>query len=415
MQKGSQFGDTLLISELQAPYSTQLLKRVSFVKGNEGVTYDEAWLQKLLMAHPGILPIGQIESGFTDLVPICRELPIGSGFADNLFATSNGDIVLVECKLWRNPQARREVVAQIIEYASVLATWTYEALDKAVKLSLTSEMPTESAPCSLYEAVSTSSPDIDEASFHDAVSLNLRLGRVLLLIVGDGIRAELETMAEFLQKYAGLHFTLSLIEIAVFELPSQGFIVQPRVLVKTESILRGVVRLEDAKLIIKPDSADANIAPIRKANITEEEFFQELDRKLPGNSNALRGFLNTLSDLNVQPNYGVRTLTLRWTAEDSTWNLGTIVNSGEVWMDYHASHAFNRHALKQSKRYLESLAALVPGTIVKPTKGMGAWNIANANGHALLVSELLADEERITGWVNAIQQFEKDILNQENE
>lgn len=62
---------------------------------------------------------------------------------------------------------------------------------------------------SLYEAVSAKA-EIDEASFHDAVSRNLRFGRFLLLIVGHGIREEVESMTEFLQQYAGFHFTLAI-------------------------------------------------------------------------------------------------------------------------------------------------------------------------------------------------------------
>lgn len=46
-------------------------------------------------------------------------------FLDLLGVTPAGRIVLVECKLWRNPQARREVVAQVPEYASLLQDWSY--------------------------------------------------------------------------------------------------------------------------------------------------------------------------------------------------------------------------------------------------------------------------------------------------
>ena len=82
--------------------------------------YDEAWLQTLLHCHPEVFPIGQIESGYGDLIPLCRELPLlfdggRSGALDNLFVTRDGKLVLVEAKLWRNPEARREVVAQVLE------------------------------------------------------------------------------------------------------------------------------------------------------------------------------------------------------------------------------------------------------------------------------------------------------------
>jgi len=40
------------------------------------------------------------------MVPICVELPIGSKYLDNLLVTPRGDLALIECKLWRNPEAR---------------------------------------------------------------------------------------------------------------------------------------------------------------------------------------------------------------------------------------------------------------------------------------------------------------------
>lgn len=81
--------------------------------------FDERWLQELLFAHPELVPLERIEPGAGSIVNLLREfaLPRSSGlvFLDLLAVTRSGRIVLVECKLWRNPQARREVVAQLIE------------------------------------------------------------------------------------------------------------------------------------------------------------------------------------------------------------------------------------------------------------------------------------------------------------
>ena len=64
----------------------QRLKRVRFEKGNdEG--YKERWLQKLVSRYPSLLPIEQIEPALMPAISICMELPLASGFADNLYAT----------------------------------------------------------------------------------------------------------------------------------------------------------------------------------------------------------------------------------------------------------------------------------------------------------------------------------------
>ncbi len=34
--------------------------------------------------------------------------------------------MLVEAKLWRNPEARRKVIGQILDYAKELSRWNYE-------------------------------------------------------------------------------------------------------------------------------------------------------------------------------------------------------------------------------------------------------------------------------------------------
>jgi hypothetical protein len=61
------------------------------------------------------------------------ELPLASGFVDNLYATPDGDLIVGETKLFRNPEARREVVGQVIDYAKDLSALSYEQLEDAIK------------------------------------------------------------------------------------------------------------------------------------------------------------------------------------------------------------------------------------------------------------------------------------------
>jgi hypothetical protein len=83
--------------------------------------------------------------------------------------------------------------------------------------------------------------------FFDAVSRNLERERFLPLVIGDGIQQAIENIAAFLQQHAGMHFTLGLVELAIFELPSEmgGYLVQPRILVQTKNIDRGIVTIEN--------------------------------------------------------------------------------------------------------------------------------------------------------------------------
>ena len=60
----------------------------------------------------------QIEPGIGRLIPVCMELPLSVGPVDNLLVTPEGNVVMVEVKLWSNPEARRKVVAQALDYAT---------------------------------------------------------------------------------------------------------------------------------------------------------------------------------------------------------------------------------------------------------------------------------------------------------
>jgi hypothetical protein len=95
------------------------LKPVTQRGGGDAVS--EADIQALVQAYPACLPITEIDAMFSGPVPICTELNTPAGAIDNFMVTPSGLPVLVECKLWRNPEGRREVVGQILDYAKELS------------------------------------------------------------------------------------------------------------------------------------------------------------------------------------------------------------------------------------------------------------------------------------------------------
>lgn len=217
--------------------ATQVLSQLDLRATSGNVS--EAWIQDLVHRHPGCLPIAEVDPAFGNPVPLCRELSTPAGSIDNLLMTPSGLPVIVECKLWRNPEGRREVVGQILDYAKELARWSASDLQREVAR----RVPGEGNP--LLRLMSEAGHSVDEISFNDALTLNLRRGRFLLLIVGDGIREGVEAIAEYLQANAGLHFSLGLIEMPVFHNPGGGHLVIPRVLARTTNIVRQVVTVPE--------------------------------------------------------------------------------------------------------------------------------------------------------------------------
>jgi len=226
-----QYGDPVIITDLGA----ETLARVPTHANESSGGYAEDWLQELIFKHPECLPIAEIDNGYSGLVPICRELPTPAGPVDVLYATPQGRLAIVEAKLWRNPEARREVVGQILDYAKELSRWRYEDLQRQVSRK------TGRKGNALFEIVSERNPGISEPQFVDEVSRSLRTGQFLMLIVGDGIREGVDAIAGFLEDYATLQFTFGLVELPVYKLSDGRRLVQPRVLAKTAIIKRIVV------------------------------------------------------------------------------------------------------------------------------------------------------------------------------
>lgn len=217
---------------ISADGTSTLLERLPLGTGTG--SYSERWLQEILFAHPSALPIREIDPHAGDLVPVCMELETGAGPADILYVTRTGQLVLVETKLWRNAEARRVVVAQILDYAKELSRWTYEDLSRQTAIA------SKRGPGFLLDCVRARYPDLDEAAFVDGINRSLVTGDFILIIAGDGIRHGAESLVSFLDRYGNLRFHLALVEAASYRLADGTIFLQPRLLSKTELLARSV-------------------------------------------------------------------------------------------------------------------------------------------------------------------------------
>jgi len=244
--------------------------------------FSEDWLQKLLFENPTILPFPDLEPAFDGSVPIVRELATTAGPVDLVYVNSKGYITLVETKLWRNPEARRSVVAQLIDYAKEIADWSYEEFIAAIRKSDTGA--NRVADPLINQFSDMEGDDFDQTVFIDRVTRNLQKGRFLLLIVGDGIQEGVEKMADFLQQTPHLGYSLGLVELAVYrEGPERKgtLYVQPKILARTREIVRAIVELKIpatySDISVTLPAEDSKRSAPRK-RLTEEEFFEELQK-----------------------------------------------------------------------------------------------------------------------------------------
>jgi hypothetical protein len=196
---------------------------------------NEAWLRDTLFSNPEILPINDIDPSFGPLLPLCRELRTEAGPLDIAYISPTGRLTLVECKLWRNPEARRKVVAQVLDYARAISRWSYSDLQRQVSMATGRQ---GNIPFELARAVN---PTLVEHQFADSVVRTMRSGRFLLLIAGDGIREDVGALAELINRNAALGFSFGLVEVGLYDLGDDGMMIQPRVTARTHVFERNVV------------------------------------------------------------------------------------------------------------------------------------------------------------------------------
>src|SRR6266853_4456842 len=112
------FGVPLLLS---GNMTGTLLPRAT-MQSDSAQAYQECALQEVIDRWPSILPITDFYPSVEGVCSLGREIPIpvadgAEGYIDNLLVTDDAHLVIVETKLWRNPEALREVIAQALQYS----------------------------------------------------------------------------------------------------------------------------------------------------------------------------------------------------------------------------------------------------------------------------------------------------------
>jgi hypothetical protein len=152
---------------------------------------------------------------------------------------------------------------------------------------------------------------------------------MLVIVLGDGIRAETEVLGDLLQSHAGAHFTFALVELATWRNPVGDILAVPNTLARTVMIERGIVRIEQGTATVQAVSAGAQAGP---QTISSAEFWEKLARRDPALPGLIRSFLAALEPLGVYPDLKA-SLNLKADLADreKPVNLGYITKNGQFW------------------------------------------------------------------------------------
>jgi hypothetical protein len=236
----------------------------------EATPFDlEVDFQRLLEEHPGLIP-GELvdEDEPRRWLLIGREAPVvlgdegGSrGSLDHLFIDQDGWPTLVEVKRASDTRGRREVVAQMLDYAANLGGWEVGELRTRFeqRCSRAGQDPDEVLDRFLAESTDGET-DLD--GFWSTAQANLDAGRMRLIFLSDRIRPELQRIIEFLNEHLD---TIQVLGVEVKQWTVND------VAAYSSSVVGQTIKAADRK-------RRAIDAPVR---LTDEQFAEALDERTP--------------------------------------------------------------------------------------------------------------------------------------
>lgn len=186
------------------------MAKILIVEGDKVKPLDEAKftlegkLQDYLESFPSLIPLEEIDETAPKLVCIGKEVGVVPGAMDLLFIDANGILTIVETKLAKNPEARRTVIGQIIEYTSYVSEWTADKVEELANAYLKSD---------LYEAMEKFvEGDFSAEDFRASIEQNLRNGRIRLIIAVDELVEPLRKTVTYLNSHSDFNILLLLVK-----------------------------------------------------------------------------------------------------------------------------------------------------------------------------------------------------------
>ena len=197
----------------------------------------EERLQTLLADYPDLLAGDQMHD--TDprrWLLVSREVgvPLEVGgramSLDHLFLDQDAIPTLVEVKRSSDARIRREVVGQMLDYAShAVAYWSVEQL--RARFERTCEARGEDPAVLIGQLVESDGDEEAVEAFWDQVQTNLQAGRIRLLFVADEFGPEVRRIVEFLNQHMD---PVEVLAVEVKQYVGQGLsTLVPRVLGQT--------------------------------------------------------------------------------------------------------------------------------------------------------------------------------------
>lgn len=199
---------------------------VEHPRGGQRVVKDspfdlERVLRENIMRLPDLIPIEEATGEPVKLLPIGIEVRVPTGAVDLLILDSAGVVTIVETKLARNLESRREVIRQVLEYAAYISEWGIDEIERQAEKFFRSDEAEEEYRDLTFDAALTKflhPPDGDTDAldnYLDKLAQNLREGRLRLIVATDRLVETARKTITFVNTFST--FDIYLLQVSCYQ------------------------------------------------------------------------------------------------------------------------------------------------------------------------------------------------------
>lgn len=264
----------------------------------------ETWFRDAIFENPQLVIAPCQEAGRITAeevwLPWRVEANFGSGPIDVLLVSSYGRIGIVETKLSYNPQKRREVVAQVLDYALSLQDADREDLPPL--------------------------PDSPHAPEESDLADALQSGKFLLIIAGDALDPRALRLSQaLLARHLTSEWDLAMIDLNVYrENDTDDLLVVPELLGTVLAEVRQVVRVkvegQNPKAKVEVEHINETAAAVRRGSslASAADFMSEVERRAPAVIDEVKRIVSLFGAeseaANIRLGFKTSTANLYWIA-----------------------------------------------------------------------------------------------------
>ncbi|OGF74274.1 hypothetical protein A2W57_00775 [Candidatus Giovannonibacteria bacterium RIFCSPHIGHO2_02_43_16] len=347
----------------------------------------EDYLQQYIYDNPESIPLYDIKEDIRLLI-LAREFPTNSGPIDAIGVDKDGEIYLIETKLYKNPD-KRYVVAQVLDYGAAL--WSEgldfdefsRRLDEEVNKKL--KIPLRERLKEFFEL-----GDEEAVSLLENIRQNLNKGNFRFVVLMDKLHDQLKDLIIFINENS--RFDIFAVELEYY---------------KHEEYEILIPRIFGAE--VKKDIAVSSSGKRQYREWDKESFFQDAQAKIQDKT-----ALATLSELYKFSKENADSVEWGSGADKGTFTFKVIPWEGEnkasvftVWSDGAVSFRFGNIQRKIDQNVADALYEKLKGYAGMKSKEY----MYSSKGFALRIPLQTAfpDQKAISRFKQAILEFKKEI------